>query len=104
MPELRNENIDEMNLTEYVIKNFDKYFDLTEGRLLSLTRLMRAFNGHTIMLGQFKEVFGLRDFGSILESIGNMDNFDILVNYGKMCLNDYQAQLEVSRELSPIKM
>lgn len=97
-------NIDEMNLSEYVIGSFDKFCDLTEGRLLSLNKLMKAYNGHAINVGQFKEVFGLDGFFNILEYIGNMDNFDTLVTYGNMCLADYQAQLEVSQMSATIKM
>lgn len=97
-------NIDEMNLSEYVIGSFDRFCDLTEGRLLSLSKLMKAYNGHAINVGQFKEVFGLDGFFNILEYIGNMDNFDTLVTYGNMCLADYQAQLEVSQMFATIKM
>lgn len=97
-------NIDEMNLSEYVIGSFDRFCDLTEGRLLSLNKLMKAYNGHAINVGQFKEVFGLDGFFNILEYIGNMDNFDTLVTYGNMCLADYQAQLEVSQMSATIKM
>ena len=97
-------NIDEMNLSEYVIGSFDRFCDLTEGRLLSLNKLMKAYNGHAINVGQFKEVFGLDGFFNILEYIGNMDNFDTLVTYGNMCLADYQAQLEVSQMSVTIKM
>lgn len=97
-------NIDEMNLSEYVIGSFDRFCDLTEGRLLSLSKLMKAYNGHAINVGQFKEVFGLDGFFNILEYIGNMDNFDTLVTYGNMCLADYQAQLEVSQMSATIKM
>lgn len=97
-------NIDEMNLSEYVIGSFDRFCDLTEGRLLSLNKLMKAYNGHAINVGQFKEVFGLDGFFNILEYIGNMDNFDTLVTYGNMCLADYQSQLEVSQMSATIKM
>lgn len=97
-------NIDEMNLSEYIIGSFDRFCDLTEGRLLSLNKLMKAYNGHAINVGQFKEVFGLDGFFNILEYIGNMDNFDTLVTYGNMCLADYQAQLEVSQMSATIKM
>jgi hypothetical protein len=97
-------NVDEMNLSEYVIGSFDRFCDLTEGRLLSLSKLMKAYNGHVINVGQFKEVFGLDGFFNILEYIGNMDNFDTLVTYGNMCLADYQAQLEVSQMSATIKM
>ena len=97
-------NVDEMNLSEYVIGSFDRFCDLTEGRLLSLSKLMKAYNGHAINVGQFKEVFGLDGFFNILEYIGNMDNFDTLVTYGNMCLADYQAQLEVSQMSATIKM
>lgn len=97
-------NIDEMNLSEYVIGSFDRFCDLTEGRLLSLNKLMKAYNGHAINVGQFKEVFGLDGFFNILEYIGNMDNFDTLVTYGNMCLADYQAQLEVSQMSATIKL
>ena len=97
-------NIDEMNLSEYVIGSFDRFCDLTEGRLLSLNKLMKAYNGHAINVGQFKEVFGLDGFFNILEYIGNMDNFDTLVTYGNMCLADYKAQLEVSQMSATIKM
>lgn len=89
-----NVNVDDMNLTQYVIGNFERFFDLTEGRLLSLNRLMNAYNGHAITMGQFKQVFGLDNFTDILKYVCNMDNFDGLVNYGQMCLADYQAQLE----------
>ena len=94
MPNIKNENVNEMNLRDYVIGSFDRYFDLTEGRLLSLNRLMKVYNGHAINVGQFKEIFGLSSYSSILEYIGNMDNFDTIVNYGNMCLADYEAQLE----------
>lgn len=97
-------NIDEMNLSEYIIGSFDRFCDLTEGRLLSLNKLMKAYNGHAINVGQFKEVFGLDGFFNILEYIGNMDNFDTLVTYGNMCLADYQSQLEVSQMSATIKM
>ena len=103
MPNLAK-NINEMNLSEYVIESFDRFCDLTEGRLLSLNKLMKAYNGHAINVGQFKEVFGLDGFFNILEYIGNMDNFDTLVTYGNMCLADYQAQLEVSQMSATIKM
>lgn len=97
-------DVNEMNLSEYVIGSFDRFCDLTEGRLYTLNRLMKAYNGHAINLGQFKEVFGLDGFFNILEYIGNMDNFDTLVTYGNMCLADYEAQLEVSQMPATIKM
>ena len=40
MPNLAK-NINEMNLSEYVIESFDRFCDLTEGRLLSLNKLMK---------------------------------------------------------------
>jgi hypothetical protein len=97
-------NVDEMTLSEYVIGTFDRFCDLTEGRLYTLNKLMRAYNGHAINVGQFKEVFGLNGFFSILEYIGNMDNFDTLVNYGNMCLVDYEAQLESVNLSNGLKM
>ena len=96
--------VDEMNLYDYVLGTFEDMCDLTEGRLYTLNKLMRDYNGHAINVGQFKEVFGLNGFFSILEYIGNMDNFDTLVNYGNMCLVDYEAQLESVNLSNGLKM
>lgn len=93
MPYIYNQNLDEINLSEYIFNNYDKYYDLTEGRYLSLQKLMNAYNGHAIKVSQLRQVFGLDGFFNVLSFVGNMDNFDTMVQYGQMCLAEYQEQL-----------
>lgn len=104
MPKIEQRNVNDMNLYEYIITTFERHFDLTEGRFMTLNRLMNACNGRYVNVGQFKEFFGLNDFASILEFIDNMDNLDTLINYGKICLKDHNDQLEYSSQTAVMSL
>lgn len=75
-------NMNAISLYDYVIKGFEKYFDLTEGRLLSLNYFLNNCNAHFVSLSDFKNVYGIDSLADILKLITNEDYFDELREFG----------------------
>ncbi len=92
-----NKNI---NLKDYVMNNYVRYFDLTPGREMELNYLLGNCNAHLVDVEQFKEVFDLKDDGffGVLKCLADVNNLEKLSLYGTMCLNEYNAQMENMRK------
>lgn len=93
------ENIDKnnnTNLRDYVMNNYVKYFDLTQGREMQLSYILGVSNAHLIDVTQFREVFNLQEEGflGVLKYLADVNNLDKVVQYGAMCLSDYTTQME----------
>lgn len=88
----------ENNLKKYIISNYDKIFDLTEGRLFILNMVLDDIYGEYIDLEDFKNTFGLEDSGylTILKYVFTQDNFESLRAYGQKSFTNLTSTYLIS--------
>lgn len=77
--------IDEMNLYDYIFGTFERFCDLSEGRIISLNFFLNNINAKFVNIAEFKSVFEVSSFEDIMRVLTDMDRLEELHNYGKMC-------------------
>lgn len=77
-----NIDINTISLYDYVMKGFERHFDLTEGRLMSLNYFLGNCNARYVSFDDFKNVYGIDSLADILKLITNEDYFDELREFG----------------------
>lgn len=79
-----------INLYDYIMKNYEMYFDMTPYRNMELNYILGVCNARAINLESFKEFFNLQgaSFFDILKFVVNASNLECIASYGKMCFCD----------------
>lgn len=97
MHKVMTEQEENIVLERYIVNNFERYFDLTEGRYLTLMGILNRFNAKSINLEEFRRVFELEGAGffEIFEFLLNANNVSRICQYGKLCLADSDNKMVV---------
>ncbi len=85
-----------VNLYDYIMENYVKYFDLTAGRNMELMYILGTCHAKSIRVADFREIFDLQEAGffEILKFIATVSNLERIAQYGTMCVNDELSQRE----------
>jgi len=79
------------SLKDYLVDNYDRYFDLTDSRLARLNYMLDNLYCSYIDLDEFKSLFGLEDKGylSILKFVCIQDNWYAIAAYGNAIAENF---------------
>lgn len=83
-----------VNLYDYIMENYVRFFDLTPGRAMELNYILGLCHARVIRLDDFKEIFDLQNEGfyGIFKFLVDKNNLGKVIEYGAMCHNDVKAQ------------